>query len=140
MVFSVYSCMNNKVNINKIGVNEMSKVELDYTMWRRNEKNELVLDIEGKYKQKNKVVKTSGPNRVWTIEEKSILWDIVVNSKTGNMNEINRQFTQQGFDRVTTGQLSIIKRYISYNNKEGYLSNKSLSSVTNQEKKNILVR
>ena len=118
----------------------MSKVELDYTMWRRNEKNELVLDIEGKYKQKNKVVKTSGPNRVWTIEEKSILWDIVVNSKTGNMNEINRQFTQQGFDRVTTGQLSIIKRYISYNNKEGYLSTKSLSSVTNQEKKNILVR
>ena len=47
---------------------------LDYTMWVRDENDNLVLDRTGKYKDKNRGFDKSKP-KSWTIEEKKALTD-----------------------------------------------------------------
>ena len=97
---------------------------LDYTMWVRDENDNLVLDRTGKYKDKNRGFDKSKP-KSWTIEEKKALVEAVNNSKTGSFEEVNKLFSANGYSDLRPVHVSIVKRYIAYGHVERYLQGKS---------------
>ena len=97
---------------------------LDYTMFVRDENDNLVLDRTGKYRDKSRNFDKSKP-KSWTIEEKKALVEAVNSSKTGSFDEVEKIFSSNGFSDLRPVHVSIVKRYIAYGHVERYLSGKS---------------
>ena len=108
------------------------KSNLDYRNFVRVE-GEIVYDYTGKLKQRTKSFEPSDIKN-WTIEEKSSLYDITLSSKTGSYEEINRAFVKAGHSNLRPVHVAIVKRYIKYDAREEYLTNKSLTSVVSSKK------
>ena len=106
---------------------------MDYRDFKRID-GKMVYDPEGKYKSKNKGFEKSEPKN-WTLEEKEALWDAVVDSKRGSFKEVNRTFESKGYSGLRPVHLSFVKRYISYDAREEWLANKSLSDIVEKGEK-----
>ena len=100
---------------------------MDYRDFKRID-GELVYDSKGKYKSKSKGFEKSDPKN-WALEEKETLWDAVVDSKHGVFEEVNKIFESKGYSGLRPVHLSFVKRYISYDAREEWLANKSLSDI-----------
>ncbi len=98
---------------------------IDYTMFVRDENNNLVLDRTGKFKDKNRNFEKPVVKKTWNIEERDTLVKAVMNSKTGSFNEVNKSFTESGFSGLRPVHVSIVKRYIKYGVVDRYLAGKS---------------
>ena len=94
----------------------------------------IVHDPEGKYKNKSEGFEKADPKN-WTTEEKEMLWDAVVNSKHGTFDEVNKIFESKGYSGLRPVHLSFVKRYISYDAREEWLANKSLSDIVEKGEK-----
>ena len=97
---------------------------LDYTMFVRDENDNLVLDRNGKYRNRNNKF-DKAPARRWNIEEKKALVDAVNSSKTGSFDEVEKIFSSNGYAGLRPVHVSIVKRYISYGHVDRYLAGKS---------------
>jgi hypothetical protein len=101
------------------------KTSLDYRNFVRVD-GKLVYDHSGKLKAKTtSFEKTDVKN--WTTEEKTELYDITLNSKTGSFSEINRNFIKSGHSNLRPVHVELVKRYIKYNARNEYLNNKPLT-------------
>jgi len=97
---------------------------LDYTMFVRDENNNLILDRNGKYRDTTKVFKTS-TRKTWDIEERECLLNSVLNSKTGSFDEVSTLFENSGYTDLRPVHVNLVKRYISYGVTDKYLNGKS---------------
>ena len=106
---------------------------MDYRDFKRID-GKIVHDPEGKYKGKNKGFEKSEPKN-WTLEEKEALWNAVVDSKRGSFEEVSKIFESKGYSGLRPVHLSFVKRYISYDAREEWLANKSLSDIVEKGEK-----
>tara|TARA_B100000959_G_scaffold193144_1_gene201942 strand:- start:502 stop:822 length:321 start_codon:yes stop_codon:yes gene_type:complete len=106
---------------------------MDYRDFKRID-GKIVHDPDGKYKNENKGFEKSEPKN-WTKEEKNALWDAVVASKHGSFEEVNKIFESKGYSGLRLVHLSFVKRYISYDAREEWLANKSLSDIVEKGEK-----
>ena len=111
------------------------KSSLDYRNFVRVD-GKLVYDYSGKLKAKTtSFEKTDVKN--WNTEEKSELYNITLNSKTGSFSEINKSFTKAGYSDLRPVHVELVKRYIKYNARNEYLSNKPLTVAVDNLTSNI---
>jgi len=106
---------------------------MDYKEFKRIG-DKIVHDPKGKYKSANEGFEKSKPKK-WITKEKDALWDAVIDSKNGVFEEVNKIFESKGFSGLRPVHLSFVKRYISYDAREEWLANKSLSDIVKKGKK-----
>jgi len=97
-------------------------MSLDYTMFKR-VNGEIILDRYGKYTADEKVFEKPDKRKEWTKKERSVLYNIVVNSNNTTYKEVAKKFSSAGYKDLRPVHVELVKRVISTNSKHKYINN-----------------